>query len=139
MHPYLQQNDFVNWHESKGIKIIQFSPSGNLNAFYRNVEWAKDIAKMTRLIDHPVLLEIAKKHGKSPIQIALAWGVVNGRCLIPKSTIEWQIRENLEADSIPLDEEDLSKIAQMDQKARFNDPSDVFGYKLYVGLEGAAA
>ncbi|KAB2579573.1 putative oxidoreductase [Lasiodiplodia theobromae] len=139
MHPYLQQKDFVDWHESKGIKIIQFSPSGNLNAFYRNVEWAKDIAKMTRLIDHPVLLEIAKKHEKSPIQIALAWGVVNGRCLIPKSTIEWQIRENLEADSIPLDEEDLSKIAQMDQKARFNDPSDVFGYKLYVGLEGAAA
>ncbi|RSL97724.1 hypothetical protein CDV31_012904 [Fusarium ambrosium] len=137
MHPYLQQKEFADWHESKGIKIIQFSPCGNLNTFYRDVSWAKDIAKTTRLIDHPVLLEIAKKHGKSPIQIALAWGVANGRCVIPKSTIEWQIRENIEADCIALDREDLERIATMDLKARFNDPSDDFGYKLYTGLDGA--
>lgn len=138
MHPYLQQKEFANWHESKGIKIIQFSPCGNLNTFYRDVSWAKDIAKTTRLIDHPVLLEIARKHAKSPIQIALAWGVANGRCVIPKSTVEWQIRENAEVDSIALDHEDLERIATMDQKARFNDPSADFGYKLYAGLDGAA-
>ncbi|KAI8313698.1 hypothetical protein K4K61_007132 [Colletotrichum sp. SAR11_59] len=138
LHPYLQQKGFVDWQESKGIKIMQFSPSGNLNTFYRDVSWAKDVAQMARLIDHPILQAIAKKHGKSPIQIALAWGVVNGRCVIPKSTIEWQIKENLEADSIPLDEEDLQQIAKMDQQARFNDPTELFGYKLYVGLDGAA-
>lgn len=93
---------------------------------------------MARLIDHPILQAIAKKHGKSSIQIALAWGVVNGRCVIPKSTIEWQIKDNLEADSIPLDEEDLQQIAKMDQQARFNDPNELFGYKLYVGLDVAA-
>ncbi|KAH7134283.1 alcohol dehydrogenase [Dactylonectria macrodidyma] len=139
LHPYLQQKEFVDWHAEKGIKIVQFSPCGNLNNFYRDVSWAKDTAQMTRLIDHPVLTGIARKHGKSPIQIALAWGVVNGRCVIPKSTIEWQIQENAAADSILLDEEDLRQIATMDQKARFNDPSVDFGYKLYVGLDGAAA
>ncbi|KAK1845089.1 aldehyde reductase [Colletotrichum chrysophilum] len=138
LHPYLQQKRFVDWQESKGIKIMQFSPSGNLNTFYRDVSWAKDMAQMARLIDHPILHAIAKKHRKSPIQIALAWGVVNGRCVIPKSTIEWQIKENLEADSNPLDEEDLQQIGKMDQQARFNDPTELFGYKLYVGLDGAA-
>ena len=58
--------------------------------------------------------------------------------MIPKSTIEWQIRENIEADQIVLDENDLREIEKMDQKARFNDPSADFGYKLYVGLDGAA-
>lgn len=138
LHPYLQQKDFVKWHEEKGIKIIQFSPCGNLNPFYRDVSWAKDVAQMTRLIDHPILLEVAKKHGKTPIQVALAWGVANGRCVIPKSTIEWQIQENALADQIALDEDDMAQIAKMDQKARFNDPSADFGYKLYVGLDGAA-
>lgn len=138
LHPYLQQKAFVDWHNEKGIQIIQFSPCGNLNTFYSEVSWAKDIANMTRLIDHPVLLEVARKHGKSPIQIALAWGVSNGRCVIPKSTIEWQIRENADADKIQLDEKDMRQIATMDQKARFNDPSADFGYKLYVGLDGAA-
>ncbi|KAI1413720.1 Aldo/keto reductase [Hypoxylon sp. FL1857] len=138
LHPYLQQKDFVDWHAENDIRIIQFSPCGNLNQFYRDVGWAKDIAKMTRLIDHPTLLKVAQKHDRSPVQIALAWGIQSGRCVIPKSTIEWQIRENLEAEKITLDEEDMEAIATMDQKARFNDPSSDFGYKLYVGLDGAA-
>lgn len=137
LHPYLQQKDFVDWHKGKGIHIIQFSPCGNLNPFYREVSWSKEISQMIRLIDHPVLLEIGKKHQKSPIQISLAWGIQNGRCLIPKSTIEWQIRENLESD-FSLDEQDLTEIATLDQKARFNDPSVNFGYQLYIGLDGAA-
>lgn len=137
MHPYLQQKAFVDWHREQGIQIIQFSPSGNLNPFYRDVAWAKDVAQIGRLIDHPILLDVAKKHKKSAIQIALAWGVANGRCVIPKSTIEWQIMENADAENIPLDEEDMAQISKMDRKARFNDPSPIFGYKLYSGLDGA--
>lgn len=138
MHPYLQQKPFVDWHAEKGIRIMQFSPSGNMNPFYRDVSWAKDVAQMQRLIDHPTLAAVAAKHGKSPIQISLAWGLVHGRCVIPKSTIEWQIRENKEAEDIELDKKDLEAIASMDKKARFNDPSAEFGYKLYIGLDGAA-
>ncbi|GME34253.1 Aldo/keto reductase [Neofusicoccum parvum] len=136
LHPYLQQPEFVNWHNEKGVRITQFSPCGNLNTFYRDVSWAKEVAQMTRLIDHPTLHKIAQKHSKSPIQIALAWGIQNGRSVIPKSTIEWQICENAAADEIVLDGEDLAAIGSMDQKARFNDPSVNFGYDLYVGLDG---
>ncbi|KAM5344076.1 hypothetical protein ACJ41O_012613 [Fusarium nematophilum] len=127
LHPYLQQQDFMNWHHENGIRIIQFSPCGNLNTFYRDVSWAKEVAQMSRLIDHPTLVAVAEKHGKSPIQIALAWGIQGGRCVIPKSTIEWQIRENAKAEEIVLDQEDLAAIGSMDAKARFNDPSVDFG------------
>lgn len=137
LHPYLQQHEFVDWHDDRGIRITQFSPCGNLNTFYRDVSWAKEEARaMGRLVDHPTLLGMAQKHGRSPIQLALAWGVRGGRSVIPKSTIGWQIRENIEAEEIALDDEDLAAIRAMDQGARFNDPSADFGYDLYVGLEG---
>lgn len=92
---------------------------------------------MTRLPDDPTLGKIARAHGKSPIQVALAWAISNGRSVIPKSTIEWQIEENLQAD-FALDADAMKSIGEMDRKARFNDPSADFGYKLYVGLDGAA-
>lgn len=138
LHPYLQQPDFVKWHLSKGIHIIQFSPCGNLNNFYREVSWGKEIAQINRLVDHPTLAEVAAKYRKTPIQVALAWAVTQGRSVIPKSTIKWQIEENLQAD-FELEGEDLLKIATMDRKARFNDPSSNFGYNLYFGLDGAAS
>ncbi|KAL7906636.1 alcohol dehydrogenase [Trichoderma velutinum] len=123
----------------KRIRIIRSSPCGNLNTFYRDISWAKDLAQRGRLIDNRILVKIAEKHKKSPIQIAFAWRIQHGRCVIPKSTIEWQLKENTEAENIVLDEEDISAIASINQKARFNDPSADFGYKLYVGLDGAAS
>lgn len=137
LHPYLQQEEFVNWHSEKGIQITQFSPCGNLNPFYRDVSWAKEEARaVSPLVDHPTLLGVEQKHGRSPIQVSLAWGIRGGRSVIPKSTIGWQIRENIGAEGIVLDDEDLETIRAMDQKARFNDPRPDFGYDLYVGLEG---
>jgi hypothetical protein len=35
-----------------------------------------------------------------------------------------------------LDAEDLKKIATIDKKLRFNDPSGSFGYKSYADLDG---
>ncbi|KAK4503345.1 hypothetical protein PRZ48_004260 [Zasmidium cellare] len=136
VHPYLQQKAFNEWLSSKGIHVIQFSPLGNMNDFYRQTGWSKDIAHhIPRVIDHPVLKSIGDKYNKSPVQVALAWAVNSGRTVIPKSTIEWQIRENVEAD-FELSEEDLAKIGELDLKARFNDPGMDYGWRLYSDLEG---
>ncbi|KAI8242190.1 hypothetical protein K4K57_010773 [Colletotrichum sp. SAR 10_99] len=135
LHPYLQQREFVEWQRANGIHMIHFSPLGNENSFYREVSWSKKESHMHRLIEHPVLAEVAKKHGKTPVQVALAWGVNSGRSVIPKSVIEWQIKENLKSD-FALDGEDMDKIATMDLKARFNVPSEEYRWPLYKGLDG---
>lgn len=134
-HPYLQQKQFNQWLRSQGIHVIQFSPLGNMNDFYRQTGWSKDIAHMTRLIDQPLLQELGKKYGKSAVQIALAWGINNGRSVIPKSVIDWQVKENLEAD-FPLEVDDLKRLESLDIKARFNDPSLDYQWRLYSDLEG---
>jgi alcohol dehydrogenase (NADP+) len=135
VHPYLQQKDFNAWLRSQGIHVIQFSPLGNMNDFYRQTGWSKEISHMTRVIDQPILKEIGAKYGKTPVQVVLAWGVNCGRSVIPKSVVEWQMDENLEAD-FALDAEDMEKIATLDAKARFNDPSMDYEWRLYSDLEG---
>ncbi|KAK2590619.1 hypothetical protein QQS21_011702 [Conoideocrella luteorostrata] len=135
VHPYLQQKDFNAWLRSKGIHVIQFSPLGNMNRFYRETGWSKDISHMMRVIDHPVLKDIGKKYGKSAVQVALAWVVNNGRSVIPMTTIDWMMRENAEAD-FGLSSEDMKAIGELDLKARFNDPSLDYQWQLYSDLDG---
>ena len=106
-----------------------------MNDFYRSTGWTKTIAHMKRVIDQPLLQEIGKKYGKSAVQVALAWGVNNGHSVIPKSVIDWQVKENIEAD-FELEQEDLKRIESLDIKARFNDPSLDYGWRLYSDLEG---
>ena len=121
---YLQQPDFKKWHKQKGIVNIAFSPLGNSNTFYAAQVWARpEAASMPPPMESPIIAEIAKKHNKTAAQI------------LSKSVIDWQIVQNLDAD-FDLDAEDMAKIATMDSKVRFNDPSELYRYQLYEGLDG---
>lgn len=129
LHPYLQQQPFVEFHKSKNIHVTAYSPFGNQNQIYSKGQ------EMGRLIDDPVLAEVGKKYGKSGAQTALAWGIARGHSVIPKSKTESRIKDNFAGD-FKLDAEDVKKIDAIDKKCRFNDPSGNFGYKFYVGLDG---
>lgn len=87
------------------------------------------------MIEDPVLVEIGKKHNKSSAQVALAWGIARGQSVIPKSKTPERIAQNLEGD-FKLDDDDLKKIAGVDKKQRFNEPSADFGYDFYTDLDG---
>ena len=128
-HPWLQQKEFIKWNESKGIHVTAYSPFGNSNTVYDKGQ------KMGKLIDEPILAEIGKKYGKTGAQVALAWGICEGRSVLPKSKTPARIKANLEGD-FKLDKEDLEKIDGMDKKLRFNDPSENFGHNCYSDLEG---
>lgn len=107
-----------------------------MNPFYRETGWSKDIAhNMERVTESKLLHELGQKYNKTPVQMALAWGINNGRSIIPKSVIDWQITENLEADFV-VEMEDMKRMESMDKKARFNDPSADYQYRLYSDLEG---
>lgn len=64
-HPWLQQHVFTDWHRRNGIHVTHYSPFGNQNAIY-GCKGGPD-----KLLDEPVLAEIAKKHNRSTAQIAL--------------------------------------------------------------------
>ncbi|KAL3427785.1 aldehyde reductase [Phlyctema vagabunda] len=129
LHPWLQQKDFIEFNQSKGIHITQYSPFGNQNEIY-------DSGKgMGKLMDDPVLVEVGKKYNKTGAQTALAWGIAHGHSVIPKSKTPARIKANLEGD-FKLEPADLKKIDGLDKKTRFNDASEGFRYEFYSDLDG---
>lgn len=129
LHPYLQQKEFCEWHDSKGIHVTQYSPFGNQNEIY---DAGKNVPK---LITNEVLVDVGKKHNMSGAQVALAWGIAHGRSVIPKSKTESRIRDNF-AGQFDLSAEEVKKIDGIDRKLRFNDPSQQYGWNLYADLDG---
>lgn len=65
-HPWLQQREFIEWHRGKGIHMTHYSALGNQNEIYGNAG-----QKVGKMIDEPILQEVAKKHGKSSAQVAI--------------------------------------------------------------------
>ena len=136
---WLQQADFVKWHKEQGIHNTAYSPLGNSNPYYQVQVWSRpEASSLPPPTEDPILIDIGKKYGKSPHQVAYAWGINNGRSVLSKSVVDWQIVANLEAD-FALDAEDMEKIATMDKKARFNDPSPLFRYQFFEGHDGFKA
>lgn len=66
------------------------------------------------ILDHPVLKEIAGRHGKSVSQIALRWHVQSGLIVIPKSSNPERIRQNIDIFDFELDAEDMARIEVLD-------------------------
>ncbi|WEW61578.1 aldo/keto reductase [Emydomyces testavorans] len=129
LHPWLQQNDFVEWLKSKGIHVSQYSSLGNQNEVYAGRE------KYGRLIEDPTLAAIGKKYGKTAAQVALAWGINKGHSVLVKSKTPHRIQQNFES-NFELKPEDMKAIAGIDKKLRFNDSSADFGYNFFADLEG---
>ena len=94
-HPWLQQKEFMKWHESKGIHITHYSPFGNLNEIYA-------ARHLGRLIDEPVLAEVGKKYAKSGSQVCIGESVrIDATPSLRRSRIgekQYQRRRNTDQD-----------------------------------------
>jgi diketogulonate reductase-like aldo/keto reductase len=109
VHPYFQQTALRRVHTERGIATQAWSPIGGVVA-YRGRE-------KTTLAD-PTLLEIARRHGKSPAQVMLRWHLQNGRGAIPKSTKPARIAENFDIFDFELTQEQLVAIDALDTGVR---------------------
>lgn len=77
--------------------------------------WAPFAEGLKGMFTEPVLLEIAKKYGKTPAQVILRWNVQQGVIVIPKSVHKERMEENLDIWDFHLDKEDMEKITAIDQ------------------------
>ena len=94
LHPYFSQEDMRQVHEELGIVTEAWSPLGQGG----------------ELLNDPVIVEIAGKHGVSPAQVVLAWHLAKGIVAIPKSVTPARIAENFAAANVTLDTADIAAI-----------------------------
>ncbi len=105
IHPALPQEELIAYCKSKNISLTAYSPLGNPG--YR-----KDAAPKT--LEEPVVLDIAKKYNKTPVQVLLNWGANRGYAVIPKSVTPSRIEANLTY--FKMDEKDIEAITDIGRK-----------------------
>lgn len=108
-HPYLQQPELISYFKKNGIAIMGHSClAGGFNP-----------GDKPRLLDDPVLLEIAKKSGMSVVQVILSYAVQSDIGVIPKAIEKTWQEENRKLKE--LDQSDYEKIKKLDRGFRFSD------------------
>ncbi|KAI1277522.1 aldo/keto reductase [Xylaria sp. FL0933] len=128
-HPYLQQQEFVDYHKEIGVKVIAYSPLANTNPVYKGNK------KLDPILKDPFWVDLAEKKNATVAQTVLAWGLQRDTIIIPKSTNEKHIVENLGALDISFTEAEMRDIGKQDQKARMNNPGRGWGVKLFADLD----
>ena len=100
-HPFHQQTEAKKWMEQYGVQIEAWAPFGEGRG---------------GLFENPVLAEIAEKHKKTTAQVMLRWHIQRGVVVIPKSTHKERMEENLNIFDFALDQTDMNRISELDQK-----------------------
>ena len=119
MHPYLTQEKLLRYCGQEEIAVTAFSPLGALSYFSLNMAQPEE-----SVLAQPIVTEIAERHGKTPAQALLRWGVQRGTAIVPKTSRAERLRENLDIFDFELTAEELNAISALNQNRRFNDPGD---------------
>lgn len=116
-HPYLTQEKLIRLAKGYGIDVTAFSPLGAMS--YLELDMADEFESV---LSQSVVVGIAKKHGKSPAQVVLRWGVQRGCNVISKSSKIERLKENMEIFDFSLSQQEMTDISALNKNRRFNDP-----------------
>ncbi len=86
-HPYLPQWELLDFCKQHGIVMQAFAPLGH--------------AIEPKLLEDPVITNIAKRVNQTPAQVLLAWALQRGTALLTTSKTPSRIRENFEVATLP--------------------------------------
>lgn len=104
-HPYLPEWELLDYCKKNGIVLQAFASLGH--------------GMEPKLIDDPVVTGIAKRVGKTPAQVLLAWAVQRGTAPLTTSTSSRYIQENFDIATLP--DEAMKEITQgISKRVRLN-------------------
>ena len=96
-HPYLPQDALLEACREWGMAFTAYSPLGR-----------------QRVLDDPMILAIAARHGRTPAQVVLRWDIQQpGVVTIPKSATPERIAQNLDIFGFVLSDEEMAAISAL--------------------------
>lgn len=108
IHPFLQNKKVVKFAQSQGIHLTAYMPLA-----------------YGKVMQDPIIANIAAQHRCTPAQVALAWLLQQGYAVIPSSTQRENQAANLAAKNLRLLEEDMQQIASLDADIRLANPEGI--------------
>ncbi|WP_298831752.1 aldo/keto reductase [uncultured Planococcus sp.] len=110
-HPHLTQEELRSFCKEHDIQLEAWSP-----------------LMQGKLLDHPLLVEIAAKTEKTVAQVILRWDLQNGVVTIPKSIKEARIIQNSQIFDFELTEDDMERISALNENQRVGPDPDNFDF-----------
>lgn len=104
LHPYHQEPELKAFLRENGIVPQAWYPLGHGDKV---------------LLEEPLFAELGKKYGKSAAQIILRWHMQDGNIVIPGSKNPEHIKANFDLFDFALTDEEMNKIAAMNQNKRY--------------------
>jgi D-xylose reductase len=117
LHPYLTQSALLRYCQAEGIAVTAFSPLGAGSYVPLNMASSAE-----SVLTEEVVVEIARRHQRTPAQVVLRWGIQRGTSVIPKTVRPERLRENLALFDFALETDEMEAIANLNRNRRFNDP-----------------
>ena len=118
-HPWLQQPALFEYCKSKNILIEAYSPLGN------------NQTGEPKVIDDPLVKELATTVGLDAAQLVLSWGVQRGTVVLSKSVTPSRIESNFKVKELPT--EVFEKLNAQERHKRMNVLAK-WGYDIFEEL-----
>ena len=110
LHPGFPKDELRAFHDQHGIVTESWSPLGRGHG----------------LLDQPSVIDIAKKHDRTPAQVVLRWHLQLGLVVIPKSVRAERIRENFDVFGFDLDASEIQALSSLTEPGRIGpDPDEM--------------
>lgn len=113
LHPFLQQNEMLEFCNDENIVLTAYSPLGSTD---RPPQFKGP--NEPNLFENPTINAMAESKGVSTAQILIRWAIQRGTSVIPKSVNPGRMKQNLDAASLELSDEEMMKIAKLDFNGR---------------------
>jgi diketogulonate reductase-like aldo/keto reductase len=108
-HPYHPQWELHELRKTHGIVLLAFASLGH--------------GLKPRLLDDELVVSIARRLGKTPAQVLLAWGIQRGSAVLTASVNPARISENFDVTALP--EDAIREINErLETRVRFNSVAD---------------
>jgi 2,5-diketo-D-gluconate reductase A len=101
------------YHKERGIVTQSWSPIGGQGTAVR---------------EEPLVLELAERYGKTPVQVVLRWHLDLGLAVVPKSSDPERLAQNLDVFDFELAPDDVMALSALDQGEASAADSDTFGH-----------
>jgi 2,5-diketo-D-gluconate reductase B len=93
LHPYEYDHDLVAFCHAHKIVVTAYSPLGRGG-----------------ILSRPTILDLAKQYGRTPAQICLRWGLQKGVVVIPKTSSEARLKENMDIFDWEISQADMTRL-----------------------------
>jgi methylglyoxal/glyoxal reductase len=97
-HPFLYQEELLRFCKNNNIQLEAYSP----------------LTRGKRL-NHPKILELAKKYNKTPAQVLIRWSLQHNVIVIPKSIHDARIKENSQVFDFQLEPKDMKLLDSLNE------------------------